>query len=85
VVDEVVVDEVVVDEVVVDEVVVDEVVVGVVLVGVVLVDVVLVGEVATVSLKVWVARPAPFVAVRLNLIVPGFSGEPTITGTPLLL
>ena len=78
VVGEVVVGEVVVDEVVVVEVVVDEVV------GVEVVEVV-VGEVTTASVKVWVALPAPLAAFRLNLVVPGFSGEPTITATPSLL
>jgi hypothetical protein len=65
-------------------VVVDVVVVDVVVVDVVVVDVV-VDEVTTVSVKLWVALPAPFAAFKSNLIVPGFSGEPTRTGTPLLV
>jgi len=65
-------------------VVVVVVVVDVVVVDVVVVDVV-VDEVTTVSVKLWVALPAPFAAFKSNLIVPGFSGEPTRTGTPLLV
>jgi hypothetical protein len=80
-VDDVVVDEV---EVVEEDVVVDEVVV-VVVDDVVVDDVVVVDEASTASVKVWVALPAAFVAFRANLIVPGFWGEPTRTGTPSLL
>jgi hypothetical protein len=78
VVEDVVVDEVevVVEEVVVEEVVVEEVVVD---------EVVVVDGATTASVKAWVALPASFVAFKANLIVPGFWGEPTSTGTPLLV
>ena len=87
-VEDVVVDEVVVDEVVVDEVevVVEDVVVeDVVVEDVVGDEVVVVDEASTASVKVWVALPAEFAAFKENLIVPGFWGEPTSTGTPLLV
>ena len=78
VVEDVVVDEVevVVEEVVVEEVVVDEVVVD---------EVVVVDGATTASVKACVALPASFAAFRASLIVPGFWGEPTNTGTPLLV
>jgi hypothetical protein len=90
VVDEVGVEDVVVDEVevVVEDVVVDEVEVVVEEVGVeevVVEEVVVVDGATTASVKAWVALPASFVAFRANLIVPGFWGEPTSTGTPLLV
>jgi hypothetical protein len=80
VVDEVGVEDVVVDEVevVVEDVVVDEV-------EVVVEEVVDVDGATTVSVKAWVALPASFAAFKAKLIVPGFWGEPTSTGTPLLV
>src|SRR5271165_3197891 len=77
-VDDVEVDDVEVDdvEVVVDEVVVEDVVVD---------EVVVVDEASTVSVKVSVAVPAPFVAFRANLTVPVLWGEPTRIGTSSLL
>ena len=77
--------EVVVEDVVVveDEVVVEEVVV--VVEEVVVEEVVVVDGATTASVKAWVALPASFAAFRANLIVPGFWGEPTSTGTPLLV
>ncbi|MGA3218819.1 MAG: hypothetical protein ACLQVK_22155 [Acidimicrobiales bacterium] len=84
-VEDVVVDEVdvVVDEVVVEDVVVDEV--EVVVEEVVVEEVVVVDGATTASVKAWVALPASFAAFKANLIVPGFWGEPTSTGTPLLV
>jgi hypothetical protein len=84
-VDEVGVEDVVVDEVevVVEDVVVDEV--EVVVEEVVVEEVVDVDGATTVSVKAWVALPASFAAFKAKLIVPGFWGEPTSTGTPLLV